>query len=159
MSERHPGTAQYGARSFTMAPEGGEPASTARRSGAAAASAAAPSPLVPRPPAAPPPRQPRPARSGPARSSSLPHRFAHRYCCPHSRPSPPSPPQPLQLAGWSPLPRPGSWGLSVGRALVVSGAPMPLCLAGNEPRSVILHSFTSRLEWGLAHNRRPGSVY
>lgn len=56
---------------------------------AAAASAAAPPPLVPRPPAAPPPHpaSPRPTRSGPARSSSLPRRFAHRYCCPLLTPS------------------------------------------------------------------------
>lgn len=33
MSERLPGTAQYGERSFATAPEGGERASTARRSG------------------------------------------------------------------------------------------------------------------------------
>lgn len=89
VSERLPGTAQYGARSFATAPEGWGPASTARRSGAAAASAAAPPPLVPRPPAAPPPHpaSPRPTRSGPARPSSLPRRFAHRYCCPLLTPS------------------------------------------------------------------------
>lgn len=60
VSERLPGTAQYGERSFVTAPEGGERASTAWRSGAALLRPrAAFPPPDPRPPASRSPTRPR----------------------------------------------------------------------------------------------------
>lgn len=143
VSERLPGTAQYGARSFATAPEGGEPASTARRSGGGGGgvrgSASSPSP----PPArcAPaPPRQPPAHPLGSRAFFQPPSPLCAQVLLP------PPHPQPLQRAGWSLLLRPGSWGRSLGRALLVSSAQNARVPAGKEPRSITLHSFTSRLE-------------
>lgn len=83
VSERLPGTAQYGEQSFTTVPEGGEQASAARRSGAAA-QAESDSPH-PRPPQAEAslyltlsPEAPTRAEPGPPASTTHPYCFAHR---------------------------------------------------------------------------------
>lgn len=93
MSERLPGTAQYGEQSFTTVLEGGEQASEARRSGAAAQATAG---RVCFPASAPPPPQAEsspylaPSPAAPTRAEPGPNLLrasapiTHPYCFAHT---------------------------------------------------------------------------